>query len=278
MKNVMGACGHFINKWAPRLIPNTWLLTLLCVALSFHAVYAQADELPKAEKGWAYYCSGERLDPYYDSPNAIVILKLRMEDVRHDKKAMLYCETDKVDERFILESLFLPGDRRIRGAILFKVPVIIDGKAYQFEMVTGSGPMANYQQQGKLKSFNLKKKICGIASKANELGLFVATYNENRMGCNRIPFTAFGFVNSKDNPVEISCFGDGKCSHYFFYREWRFYVRKVPRDLLPKWRDLQQQFVKAVEERVVLYLAPDGCIGSFNCETLSGLVYKNASN
>ncbi len=278
MRNVMGTCGLLINKWVPTLSPNAWFLTLLCAALSFHTVYAQADELPKAEKGWAYYCSGERLDPYYDSPNAIIILKLRKEDVRHDKKAMLYCETDKVDERFIIESLFLPGDRRIRGVISFKVPVIIDGKAYQFEMVTGSGPMANYQQQGKLERFNSKRKICGMASKANELGLFVATYREKKMGCNRIPFTAFGFVNSKDNPVEISCFDHGKCSHYFFYREWKFYVRKVPRDLLPKWRDLHQQFVKAVEERVVLYLAPDGCIGSFNCEALSGLVYKNANH
>ena len=262
----MSASSHLFCSLITVPFTQVFATLLLMASLPFCFNTAAADGVSIAEEGYKYYCAGERADGDGSKPNALIVLKLREENVRIERKAMVWCSTQRFDLQFIMDRFFLHDDQMIKGGINFKVPVNVDGQLQFIELSTGGG--RNYREVGKDDLLLTSKKVCGVSKIPNEDGLFVV--GKKSGVCKSVVYMAHGIADKSMDVVDIMCFSDtgGVCSFNFHFKNWQFNARNVPRAfLLRNWRMLRKQFVEEIEKRLVLYIAPDWCIGNKLCQS-----------
>ncbi len=251
---------------------------LLAAAISlFFASASYAASFLKAEEGYLYYCVGQKFDGLRE-PNAIVILKLRKEDVSYKKKSRPVCFSESVDEHFVMERFFGRDDDKIDGVVVFHVPVVVVNRSFKARISAHfPHPSLNEALDAEFKN---TKQLCGLAEKPDTLGLLVVTKSD-KVPCNMMPYEAFAFPNTeKRQNVQIVCFSkeSGTCAFRVQYRHWSFRVHGVPREMLPQWREIHEQLQAALKERIVFYLAPDACEGGLDCKRLSRYLYSKPND
>nr|WP_321443135.1 hypothetical protein [uncultured Cohaesibacter sp.] len=256
--------------------PRMQLLLAAAISL-FFASSSYAASFLKAEEGYLYYCVGQKFDGLRE-PNAIVILKLRKEDVSYKKKSRPVCFSESVDEHFVMERFFGRDDDKIGGFVSFRVPITISSRTFKVRMIAGAG--LTYLNRGILADFERAKQACGVFEKPNAFGL-LEVLRSDQMPCNMMPFDAFVFPDpAQQQNIRIYCFSKtgGKCAFDEQFRQWSFRVYDIPRGFLPQWREIHEQLQAALKERIVFYLAPDACEGGLDCKRLSRYLYSKPND
>ncbi|WP_198663088.1 hypothetical protein [Cohaesibacter intestini] len=151
---------------------------LLAAAITlFFASSSYAASFLKAEEGYLYYCVGQKFDGLRE-PNAIVILKLRKEDVSYKKKSRPVCFSESVDEHFVMERFFGRDDDKIDGVVVFHVPVVVANRSFKARVSAHfPHPSLNAALDAEFKN---TKQLCGIAEKPDALGLLARLMHEGR--------------------------------------------------------------------------------------------------
>ena len=154
------------------------------------------------------------------------------------------------------------------GGVNFTIPLQVDGKEYEFEVMTGRD---SYMSGSLGSHFDTSRQVCGFEEQLDENGLLPAK-RPPKTSCRMTSYNAFGSFEDSTEKLEVSCFGQEKCLLDFFHQEWRFSVRTVPYALLPHWREIHEKAVSAIDERVVFYIAPNRCKGPLACKDLARIL------
>ncbi|HAT87356.1 MAG TPA: hypothetical protein DCS30_16225 [Rhizobiales bacterium] len=230
---------------------------------------ANAAGLPKAENGYQYYCAGVKADDYLGQPNGFIVFKLREKDVRNEKKALVLCKAQVIDERFVLKRFLEPNDPMIKGHVNFKLLMEINGERHQVELTTGGS--GSYLSDRNKNIFESKKESCGAEEQPDENGL-IRIKRPKKTSCTIARFKAFGSVEGSESEFEVGCYRKRFCLFSFFYRDWRYRIRSVPDKWVPHWREIHKQAIKAIDERLAFYIAPNQCAGPLHCSDIARIL------
>lgn len=227
---------------------------------------ASAESLPKLDDEFGYYCAGEREFKPFNQPNALLILKLPKSQIIRTQKSAVICETDYVDEAYLLQLFINPKQKVLDdGGAAFQLPIGLDRNRFVVRVTIGYGN--NYEELGVLDSFNRTKDLCGFDfSKTYPDLLHVRRASKD---CDHPVDRYFSSNTHEDEFFSINCFdGQNLCGMKLFYNGWRINIQDIPEKYLNRAREIHEEIVKYFMKRVVLIYSPRGCDGEY-CNFLS---------